>query len=217
MKTTLLSLVLVVLLVCAACSSYYDETRVAMRMTEHSRAFEVAEEGDSAIPKGYSDLLIAIALKTPQEDPHLIKTMPARPDDYVYPVVINIDGQGTELRTQCKPDNQARYVEEKRNPEGGKGLQCSLVKRLRLKSGTHLFYVALPEDKLEREARITFIDSTINNMEVRPIYRRNKPFGREFEWGVENLDVLLNGQTIGPLLRPAEKSRAIAERGPGER
>jgi hypothetical protein len=175
------------------------------KMNEQGSSFEAAETGSGTIPAGYSDLLITIVLKTLREDPYFIKTMPTRPNDYAYPVVINIDGQGTELRTRCEPDKQARYVDGGRNPEGGEGFKCGLAKRFRLKSGAHLFYVALPEDKLEREATITLMDGRINNMELRPVYRRNRPFGPDFVSGIENFDVFLNGQTIGSLLRPAGK------------
>jgi hypothetical protein len=208
MKIALLFLVLIVPFVCAARSSH-DETGVTIKMTNRGSAFEAVENKDSAIPKGYSDLLITITLKTLREDSHFIKTMPTRPDDYMYPVVINIDGQDTQWRAQCKPDKQKRYVDWKRNPEGGEGFKCSLIKRLRLKSGTHLFYVALPEDKLEGEVRITLMDGEINNMELRPVYWRNRPFGPDFTHGVESLNVILNGQTIGPLLRPASKPGTI--------
>ena len=204
MKITRFVLLLAGFLVFTACSSY-DGTRVAIKMTGKGNVFEVMENGDTTIPKGDSDLLITFALKTHREDPYVTKTMPTRHDDFTYPVVVNIDGQGAQWPTQCEPDKQERYVKGKHNPEGGEGFKCSLVRRLRLKSGDHVLYVALPEDKFEREVRITFLDGEVNKMELGPVYRRDRPFGPDFVRGIENLDLLLNGQMIESLMRPERR------------
>ena len=190
-----LSFVLVLLMM-SGCATSPELIRTAGISARDDVFAELTDGGP--IPQGYADLRIVSSLKTHMpgifgrgENAH------GAPD---YKLLVNIDGQSTEIAGILQVENIARGL---RDPEAGEGIRYDFRKDVRLKAGTHRIIVALPEDEVAVERELTLKDGSVNELVLEPVYGFAKPRRLStgytqtgFRAGINMLKVLLNGKPL---------------------
>ena len=184
---------LLIVLAFFGCAQVTQE-RILQRASEKAFSFEEINEKESQISEGYSELLIKVSIKIPQEETYVFKERPPGYENLQYPFVFNINGQGVVWSVNPTFDEQVMYLRHKINPEGGVGLICRLEKRVRLKSGSYRVYMGLPEEELETAVIISLADGSSNVLEFKPIYWRGEDRQRTFRSGISHFDIFFNGK-----------------------
>jgi len=184
---------LLIVLAFFGCAQVTQE-RILQRASEKAFSFEEINEKESQISEGYSELLIKVSIKIPQEETYVFKERPPGYENLQYPFVFNINGQGVLWLVNRTFDEQKTYIKHKINPEGGAGLMCRLEKRIRLKSGFYKVYVGLPEEEVETEVTISLADGSSNVLEFKPIYWWHRTYHRTFRNGISHFDIFFNSK-----------------------
>ena len=184
---------LLIVLAFFGCAQVTQE-RILQRASEKAFSFEEINEKESQISEGYSELLIKVSIKIPQEETYVFKERPPGYENLQYPFVFNINGQGVLWLVNRTFDEQKTYIKHKINPEGGAGLMCRLEKRIRLKSGFYKVYMGLPEEEVETEVTISLADGSSNVLEFKPIYWWHRTYHRTFRNGISHFDIFFNGK-----------------------
>jgi hypothetical protein len=161
---------------------------------ERASIFEEISEKDTQLPGGYVELLIKASIKIPQKEFYFFNKRPPRSENSQYPFVLNINGQGALWMVNCILDDQRIYIRNKRNPEGGEGLTCRLVKDIHLKSGSYKVYFGVPEEEFETEVTIFLADRSSNLLEFKPIYWQGGDHHLTFRNGISKFGIFLNGK-----------------------
>jgi hypothetical protein len=174
--------------------SHITREQIMEKGLEGASIFEEISEKNPQIPEGYSELLIKASIKIPQKEFYPFYIKPPRHENSQYPFVININGQGALWAVNCILDEQAMYVHQKRNPEGGEGLLCRLEKRIHLKPGSYLVYFGLPDEEFKTEVTISLTGGSSNVLEFKPIYWQGGNHRRTFRNGISKFDIFLNGE-----------------------
>jgi hypothetical protein len=168
--------------------------RIMQRASEKAFSFEEINQEDKQLPEGYSELLIKAWIRIPKKETHVIKTRPPGYENLQYPFVFNVNGQGVLWMVNRIFDEQAMYINNKRNPEGGEGLICRLEKRVRLKSGSYKVYMGLPEEEFETSVTISLAEGSSNVLEFKPIYPWRRTNHPAFWNGISHFDIFFNSK-----------------------
>jgi len=184
---------LLIVLAFFGCAQVTQE-RILQRASEKAFSFEEINEKESQISEGYSELLIKVSIKIPQEETYVFKERPPGYENLQYPFVFNINGQGVLWLVNRTFDEQKTYIKHKINPEGGAGLMCRLEKRIRLRSGFYKVYMGLPEEEVETEVTISLADGSSNVLEFKPIYWWHRTYHRTFRNGISHFDIFFNSK-----------------------
>ncbi|MFZ5995908.1 MAG: hypothetical protein ACOYW7_00230 [Nitrospirota bacterium] len=159
-----------------------------------SNIFQEVKDGEHP-PKGSADLVIKASIKSNAEGHFLIEPRKPSKQEAGYPFVLNIDGQGMMVKAESKKEDRPVHEKGKRHPEGGKGVQYAIEKKIRLAAGQHKVFFGLPEAGYAIETAITLNDGT-NVLEFRPVYRRHRDNVRHFAHGLSRYEVFLNGNRV---------------------
>lgn len=159
--------------------------------------FQEIGENAPQVP-GYADLHIYSSLKTHKPGIYSGKDIHGTQD---YMLLVNIDGQATTLKGRLSMErNESRSV---RDPEEGEGIRYLFTKILRVKTGTHRVFVALPTDDIVAGRDVIISEGENSSLTMEPIYGsvpgKHGPgtYGlTSFKEGIKSIRLLLNEKTI---------------------
>jgi hypothetical protein len=185
-----------VLLLGACATNHGVSEQIQMKATQQAHVFR--ELTDGRLVPGYDKLIIRATMKTVKAgfDPFVFKTpLAGKP---AYPFVFNIGGQGVTWLARGIPDIQKKFVDGKRNPEGGEGIKYYLEKEIILKPGTYRIYIGMPEEKIQKEITITLTTGKTTVLEFKPLYFTGR-FVRttgSFYNGLRDFEIFHDGRKI---------------------
>lgn len=175
----------------------------AMSTSTTQNIFQETED-KTPLANGYADLRISSSLKTHHPGIYVAKDDHGTPN---FELLLNIDGQAVLLRGNLQKENSAL-----RGPsahETGDGIRYLFNKNLRLKSGIHEVFVAIPEDGIAVKKKIILSEGNLNHLVMEPIYNGNKKSGKNpeerrpgarietsFKEGIKGVRLTLNGREI---------------------
>lgn len=143
--------------------------------------------------EGYTELIIRASIKKTAKGYYLLESKSSDGKKNLFPFVVNIGGQGNLWTVEGIPDKQERYINGKRNPEGGEGIKYTFEKRLYIKHGEYKAYLGLPDEGYEKEIVVNLKSNLSNTLEFLPVYRYDKRKGQIFLKGISRYEVFLNG------------------------
>jgi len=168
-----------------------------------STCFDVLREvspGDQ-IPQGFSELSIFSSLKTYIQGKYLLDEFlenKKRTSDYT--LLINIDGQVTNIKGTLKEENINTTFPH--DSEARKEIRYVFSSKFRLRAGKHHLVIMMPEDCINIEKEMILVGGA-NTIQLVPIYKiesvqRNKPtlISSCFSKPLKGFDVLLNGKSL---------------------
>lgn len=176
------------------CASNYELIKAASSSTRQD-VFQEISQGDT-LQSGYADLRIHSSLKTHHPGIYSAKDIHGTPD---YKIIVNIDGQITELL--CVPQKENSEATAFHDPEAGDGMRYRFSKNIRIKAGPHKIIIAIPTDGLAFEQEIILTNGSSNSLTLEPVYgsisgkQRPRFYGMtSFKEGIKKLKFVLNGQ-----------------------
>ncbi len=150
------------------------------------------------LPSGYAELRIESSLKTHKPGIYSEKDIHGTPG---YTLLINIDGQVTELSGNPRPER--RESVGLRDPEAGDGMRYRFTQTLYVKAGVHRMVIALPADTIAIEREIVLSEGSRNTFVLEPGYGTMPPRSRpwnysvtDFKGGIRSLRAVLNDEAI---------------------
>jgi hypothetical protein len=175
------------------CSTASKEIQ-AKSISERTDIFHQVHGGGRISPQGAADLLIKAEVKTNLEGFHIFESNKSLHGKPKYPFLFNIDGQSVVWEVKGQREDTPF---DKGKPDGGEGMRYILEKRIRLASGRHSVFFALPETDYFKEFAITLEGNKLAVLELEPIYRMGgRSLGRSFSLGVEYFEIFLNGKHV---------------------
>jgi hypothetical protein len=175
------------------CSTAYKEIQ-AKSISERTDVFHEVHKAGGIPPQGSADLIIRAEVKTNLEGFHIFESNKSLHKKSKYPFLFNIDGQSVVWEVKGQREDTPF---DKGKPDGGEGMRYILEKRIRLASGRHSVFFALPETDYFKEFAITLEGNKLAVLELEPIYRMGgRSLGRSFSLGVEYFEIFLNGKHV---------------------
>lgn len=195
-KVIMIYVMITAFVILGGCASNKELVNVISTSTNQD-VFQEIEEKSLPVP-GYADLQIYSSLKTHKPGIYSDDDLHGTKD---YLLVVNIDGQATQLRGRLNLERcEARSL---RDPEEGDGIRYEFTKNLRIKPGPHKIAVAIPSDDLAIEQEINIAEGGIHKLAIEPIYSSTQVNQRptnycltSFMQGIRSMRLLLNGKTI---------------------
>lgn len=155
------------------------------------------ETAEELPPAGYADLIIKARIKTHIEDHYIFESKKSLHGKLGYPFLLNIDGQAATWKVDGQIENTPAYDNKgKRIPDGGKGILYPIKKRIRLSAGLHRIFLGLPEEDYYKEINVTLKDRSVNELEFKPVYKRDSRRIQSFLHGLREFEVYLDGRAI---------------------
>jgi hypothetical protein len=201
MKILIMSTLFLSIAIITGCTTGPEPIRAADLSARGDVFEEVTDRGP--IPQGYAVLRIVSSLKTHKpgiyrSENRSEKKTHGTPD---YKLIVNIDGQVTEMTGTLQDENiEPRGL---RDPEAGDGVRYFFRKDLRLKVGTHKIVIAIPEDKITIDRKLTLGEGSVNDLVLAPNYGSTAPTGRptyysptSFLSGIKGFSPTLNGKPL---------------------
>lgn len=168
--------------------------QIQKKGVEQANVFEEITDGNTE--DGFCVLTMRVTMKTPREGFYPLESRNSLHGKPEYPLVFNIGGQGVTWLAKGLPDNQPESMDERRNPEGGGGVQYTLEKRIRMKSGTYNIYIGLTDEKFQKDVEITLTGASSSILEFKPIYLKDRGKGPTFYRGISDFEVFIDGKKI---------------------
>jgi|WetSurMetagenome_2_1015567.scaffolds.fasta_scaffold40418_2 hypothetical protein len=189
-KSRVIIIVLLVLLflACSGTKNLIEEKMISSRTDVFTEI-----TGESQPPDWVSDVLIKAQVKThsARHYPWQEKGLPA--DNLKFRYLFNVDGQAVIWDVAGKEEDTPVYDENgKRTFDGGKGIKYCLEKRIRLRSGPHNVFLALPGENVISQAEITIEPGIQYKLEYKPIYDWDHLHHRSFRHGIGGFEVFFN-------------------------
>jgi hypothetical protein len=181
--------------VLAGCSLAGREINLKSQGEKTGVFYEI--EGEEGFPpKGLVDLQIKASVKTHMEGYYFIEPHDTFHGQAGYPFLINIDGQAViwKLKGQKEITPKRKGSDD---PEAGAGMRYQLNKKIRITSGPHKIFFSLPGENVYKEITLILKEGQADILEFKPRYRRPKGQSRNFLYGVDGGEFLLNGNSIG--------------------
>lgn len=175
------------------CSGTGDVIKLRSASSRQDVYREVQDK--SPIPSGYADLGVSFSVKTHKSSFHILERGTKGTPDYV--LVLNIDGQVEKLKGAMTEENT--LDERPLMPETGNGIRYRFRKDLRLTTGNHKVFVAVPEDEVAVEVDIQLEDGTRNELVLEPVYATGKRLGKRgpnFYSHLSGVRMLMNGKHL---------------------
>lgn len=164
--------------------------------SESLRTDVFSEAREDAPPeKSFADLTVIASVKTHVEGRYHFET-PGSLHGAKYPSILNIDGQAVTWMVPGVLDRTPHSIKEGEHAEGGEGMRYNLLRRIRLRPGTHTVFFALPGDGVSTEITIDLLEGSHSVLKFVPVYRRDSYHGPRFDKGVDRLETYLNGRII---------------------
>lgn len=81
-------------------------------------------------------------------------------------------------------------------PDGDPGVRYTLEKRIRLSPGLHKISIAIPHDGYLNKFEITVGENSLNILECRPMYNRDRWISQNYLKGIKKFEMLLNSSPV---------------------
>jgi len=184
----------------AGCAGNKELIRTASTGTNQKVFQELGENLQPAAP-GYVDLRIYASLKTHHPGAYSASDIHGTP---YYKMIVNIDGQVTELERQPAAGNRRRArARRPGDPEAGDGMRYQFSRNLRIKAGPHKIAIAIPAEGIVIEREIFLAEGRGNNLTLEPVYgvkagkKRLGVYGENsFKEGIRGFKIVVNGQVM---------------------
>jgi len=118
-------------------------------------------------------------------------------------MIVNIDGQVTELSGNQQRENSESEGQTARDPEAGDGMRYQFSRNLRIKAGPHKIAIAIPAEGIVIEREIFLAEGRGNNLTLEPVYgvkagkKRLGVYGENsFKEGIRGFKIVVNGQVM---------------------
>jgi hypothetical protein len=194
MKIKIISIALLTCFFLLGCGTASKEIRSKSISTRTDVFREVQRE--EAPPKEFSDLLIKAQIKTHPEGYYLLESKNSYRGKGLCLFLVNVDGQAVAWEVAGKEEDTPAYDKNRVTiPDGGKGMRYVLEKMIRLHTGRHEIFFALPGESYRTMAEVVLKGGTQNILEFRPVYRNNRP-SPSYLKGISRYDVFLNGDSV---------------------
>jgi hypothetical protein len=150
-------------------------------------------------PADYAELTIVSTFKTRKPGNYWwLKSSHGTPE---YTLLLNIDGQTALIKGDLTEEKT--ILGEPWNPESGDGIRYFFKIKLRLNSGFHRVFVAVPDAGANFDREITLMKGSDNVLNLAPVYGKRKA-GRllgldtvtRFYEGIRGFKGYLNGKEI---------------------
>ena len=179
----------------SGCGSALKEINAKSQSTRSDVYVEIKNGG--AIPGGYANVIIKVAIKTPPAGYYLWKSNHSFSGKPGFPFVFNIDGQAAVWKIDGQEEVTSPYDEKgERIPDGGRGIRYILNKKIRLATGSHKLFLGVPEDEYAGEF-VIFVKDGVSTLEFKPVYRgdhqRTAP---SFLNGIQTFELFYDGSSI---------------------
>jgi hypothetical protein len=147
---------------------------------------------DSDFSEGYAVLYLQLSFKTSEPDKSLAPgdDRATNPD---YSILLNIDGQTVSWEAVGQPEDTTDST-----IESGKGVKYKLSRKIKLKSGLHKIFFALPANEYTIEFDVSLSGSKEQTLNFVPRYNYKSSKWRKesFLAGFKGFDVYLDDKKI---------------------
>jgi hypothetical protein len=175
------------------CSTASKEIQAKL-ISERTDVFQEIRGEGGVPPQGSADVVIKAQVKTNLEGFYILESKNSPHGKPKYSFLFNIDGQSVVWEANGQKEDASLYNGQ---PDWGKGMRYVLEKRIRLTSGHHRIFFALPGDDYFKEFGITLKGSELAVLELNPIYKMGGRNSRpSFLNGVKDFEIFLNGEKV---------------------
>jgi hypothetical protein len=152
---------------------------------------------EEAPVRSYADLLVKAQLKTHAKGYYLLEGEDSLEGKPKIPLIFNIDGQVVTWEADGRKEDTPKYTSDGMHiSDGGPGVRYLLEKKIRLSPGLHKISIAITHHGYLNKFEITLIENSVNILECRPIYNRDRWIDQSYVKGIRNFEILLNGKPV---------------------